>query len=69
LASAKIADKSTEYADRAMELLTKAVRAGWNDAKHTAKDTDLDPLGDREDFKKLVADLEKKPTGQPGKEP
>ena len=68
-ASAKIADKKKEYADRAMELLQKAVKAGWNNAKHTAKDTDLDPLRDREDFKKLLADLERKPAAQPKPQP
>ena len=47
-----------------MELLDKAVKEGWNDAKHTAKDTDLDPLRDRDDFKKLLADLEKKAAAQ-----
>jgi hypothetical protein len=69
LASAKIAEKNKEYADRAMELLQKAVKAGWNDAKHTVKDTDLDPLRDREDFKKLLADLEKKPAARPSTQP
>jgi hypothetical protein len=69
LASTKIEGKKKEYADRAMELLQKAVKAGWNDAEHTAKDTDLAPLRDREDFKKLLADLEKKATARPGKEP
>ncbi len=64
LASAKIADKKNEYADRAMELLDKAVKEGWNDAAHTAKDTDLDPLRDREDFKKLLADLERNAAAQ-----
>jgi eukaryotic-like serine/threonine-protein kinase len=69
LASAKIADKKTEYADRAMELLHKAVKEGWNDAEHTATDTDLDPLHDRDDFKKLLMDLEKKAPSQAGKKP
>ncbi len=69
LASVKITDKKNEYADRAMELLQKAVKAGWNDAKHTASDTDLAPLRDREDFKKLLADLEKKAAGQAGTRP
>jgi hypothetical protein len=41
-------------------LLQKAVKAGWNDAYYTAKHTDLDPLRNREDFKKLLADLERK---------
>ena len=60
VASGKIADKKQEYADRAMELLHKAVKAGYKDAAHMKKDTDLDPLRDREDFKKLIAELEKK---------
>jgi serine/threonine protein kinase/tetratricopeptide (TPR) repeat protein len=58
VASGKIADKKQEYADRAMELLRKAVQAGWKDAAHMAKDSDLDPLRDREDFKKLMAELQ-----------
>ena len=57
LASGKIADKQQEYADRAMELLTTAVAAGWSKADLMAKDTDLAPLRDREDFKRLVASL------------
>ena len=57
IASGKIADKQQEYADRAMELLRKAVKAGWNDAAHMAKDTDLDPIRGREDFKKMIAKL------------
>jgi hypothetical protein len=69
LASAKFDDKKKEYADRAMELLQQAVKAGWNDARHAAKDTDLASLRDRDEFKKLLADLETKPAGQPGKQP
>ena len=49
-----------EFADRATELLLKGVKAGYNDAAHMAKDTDLDPLRGREDFKKLLAGQEKK---------
>jgi serine/threonine protein kinase/Flp pilus assembly protein TadD len=59
VAAVKIADKKLEYADRAMELLHKAVQAGYKDAAHMAKDTDLDPLRDREDFKKLMESLPK----------
>ena len=36
---------------------------------HTAKNTDLDPLRNREDFKKLLADLEKKAAAQAEKKP
>ena len=47
-----------------MEMLHKAVKAGYNDAAHMAKDTDLDPLRDRADFKKLLASLQPKPKVQ-----
>jgi hypothetical protein len=55
--SGRFADKKQEYADRAMELLRKAVNAGYKDAAHMTKDTDLDPLRGREDFKKLMAEI------------
>jgi tetratricopeptide (TPR) repeat protein len=57
IASAKIADKKQEHADRAMELLQQAVKAGFTDAAHMAKDTDLDPLRDRDDFQELLDSL------------
>jgi tetratricopeptide (TPR) repeat protein len=60
VASAQVADKKREYADAAMELLTKAVKAGYADAAHMKKDPDLDPLRERDDFKTLLADLEAK---------
>ena len=47
-----------ECADRAMEMLNQAVKAGWKDAAHIKKDTDLDPLREREDFKQLLLKLE-----------
>ena len=43
-----------------MELLTLAYAAGWEDAAHMKKDADLDPSREREDFEKLLAELEKK---------
>ena len=42
-----------------MELLINAVQAGYKDAAHMKKDTDLDPLRKREDFEKMLADLAK----------
>ncbi len=60
VASGKIADKKQEYADRAMEFLHKSVTSGFNNAAHMTKDSDLDPLREREDFKKLIAELETK---------
>jgi tetratricopeptide (TPR) repeat protein len=46
-------------ADKAMAWLTKAVAVGMKDANHIKKDTDLDFLRNRDDFKKLMAELEK----------
>jgi eukaryotic-like serine/threonine-protein kinase len=51
-----------EDADKAMTWLHKAVAAGYKDAAHMKKDADLDFLRDREDFKKLLAELEAKAT-------
>jgi non-specific serine/threonine protein kinase/serine/threonine-protein kinase len=51
--------------DKAMAWLQKAVAAGWKDAAHMKTDTDLDILRDRDDFKKLMAELEaKSPTAE-----
>jgi serine/threonine-protein kinase len=47
------------YGDRAMELLRQAVASGHKDAVNLKKDSDLDPLRSRDDFKKLLADMEK----------
>jgi serine/threonine protein kinase len=48
------------YGDAAMKLLREAVSKGFKEVAHMKKDTDLDPLRQREDFKKLVAELESK---------
>jgi hypothetical protein len=48
------------YADQAMDLLRQAVKAGQNNVGDLKGDPDLDPLRGREDFKKLIAELEAK---------
>jgi tetratricopeptide (TPR) repeat protein len=53
-AGAKQADAEAE---QAMAWLKKAVAVGYKDAAHMEKDKDLDALRDREDFKKLLAEL------------
>jgi tetratricopeptide (TPR) repeat protein len=45
-------------ADKAMAWLRKAIAAGYKNVDHMKKDKDLDSLRDREDFKKLLADLQ-----------
>jgi serine/threonine protein kinase/tetratricopeptide (TPR) repeat protein len=49
-----------KQADLAMESLKQAVAAGYKNVALIKKDTDLNALRDRRDFKKLVADLEAK---------
>jgi hypothetical protein len=45
------------YGDAAMKLLRDAVSKGYKDVAHLKRDTDLDPLRQREDFRNLVAEL------------
>jgi len=49
------------YGDAAMKILREAVSKGWKNVRHMKKDTDLDPLRQREDYKKLIAELETSP--------
>jgi len=58
-ASASAAIQANAEADHAMASLKQAVTAGYKDAAHMKKDKDLDSLRAREDFKKLVADLDR----------
>jgi hypothetical protein len=58
------AKEAKTEADRAMVLLKQAVAAGWNKVAHMKQDTDLDSLRDRDDFKRLVHDLEEKHSKQ-----
>ena len=48
-----------ERADSAMQLLKKAVKAGYDDVAFIASDKSLDSLRDRADFKKLLDSLRK----------
>ena len=45
-----------------MKLLRDAVNKGFKDVPHVKQDTELDPLRQREDFQKLVAEVEGKRT-------
>ena len=56
-------------ADQAMALLRKAVGMGYRDAGAFRTDSALDPLRQREDFKKLLAELEQKSAAKPEKKP
>jgi tetratricopeptide (TPR) repeat protein len=62
-AHALLVPKSTDRAKQAglaMECLKRAVAAGYKDLAQIKKDTDLDALRGRDDFKKLLAELEAK---------
>jgi tetratricopeptide (TPR) repeat protein len=52
--------KDDKHAARAIELLRQAVSRGFRDADHVKNDTDFDSLRQRDDFKKVVAELEEK---------
>jgi serine/threonine protein kinase/Flp pilus assembly protein TadD len=54
-----------ECAKRAIALLRQAVAKGYKDADHMKKDDDLKALRERDDFKKLVEELEKKAAATP----
>ena len=49
---------------QAMALLRKTVGMGYRDASAFRTDSALDPLREREDFKKLLEELEKKSTAK-----
>jgi serine/threonine-protein kinase len=52
-------------ADRAMAALRQAIAGGLRNVDHIRLDTDLDPLRQREDFQKLMRELEEKKTPNP----
>jgi hypothetical protein len=57
---AAVASGTTEsagYADEAFAALRAAVAAGWRDGLIMARDPDLTPLRDRDDFRRLVVEL------------
>ncbi len=64
LAAGHEVTQKAEYAHSAMELLRRAVRAGWKDVGHAKLNPDLNSLRDRDDFHKLLADLEANPASR-----
>jgi hypothetical protein len=55
--AADAARLAREQADLAMAWLHKAVAAGYRNVEHMKQDKDLDALREREDFKKLLAEV------------
>jgi eukaryotic-like serine/threonine-protein kinase len=60
--SASAANQAETEADLAIARLKDAIVAGYKDAAHLKKENDLNTLHNRDDFKKLVADLERPKT-------
>jgi serine/threonine protein kinase/tetratricopeptide (TPR) repeat protein len=60
VASRKIVEKKQEYSNRAMELIAESLRLGYKKVERLKSSPDFEPLRDRDDFKKLIAELEKK---------
>ncbi len=63
LASGAVKDDAQlngQYAARAVELLRQALGKGFNDLELLKKNKDLDPLRSRQDFKKLLGELQEK---------
>ncbi|MFO0940025.1 MAG: tetratricopeptide repeat protein [Pirellulales bacterium] len=58
LAAESFPEKQTEYADRAVELLTQSIKLGFSNAKRLRNDADFKQLRERDDFKKLVSEVE-----------
>jgi hypothetical protein len=57
-------DAREKNAQQAIDLLRQAVANGYKDIARVKKDKDLDSLRGREDFKKLMADMEKATPGK-----
>jgi tetratricopeptide (TPR) repeat protein len=60
LPAARRKELARSYGERAVEALRQAVAKGYKDATHMKKDKDLDSLRQRDDFRKLLAELEAK---------
>ena len=54
----KDAREAESYAQRSVAALRKAAAKGFRDAARIQKNEDLEPLQTREDFRKLIAELE-----------
>jgi serine/threonine-protein kinase len=59
LPQAQCQELAKSYAAKALEALRQALAKGYMDATNMKKDKDLDPLRPRDDFQKLLAELEK----------
>jgi serine/threonine-protein kinase len=56
--------RAEQYARRAVDLLRQALQKGYKHVAHLKKDSDLDALRQREDFRQLLAELDAQPAGK-----
>jgi tetratricopeptide (TPR) repeat protein len=59
LPEADRAEVAGRYADRAVALLRRAAASGYRDATYIKRDDFLDPLRGRDDFRRLLAEMER----------
>jgi serine/threonine protein kinase len=69
LASAAAPEQKDSYTRRALELLRQSVAKGYKDVKKIKQDEDLNNLRGRDDFRKLVAEIDKPSPPQPKTRP
>jgi hypothetical protein len=60
LSEAKRKELMQSYSNNALTALRKAVASGYADAAKMKQDKDLEPLRSREDFQKLLSEVEAK---------
>jgi hypothetical protein len=53
------AEQQAKYAERAIALLRQAVAKGYNNVHNMKNDDDLKPLRERDDFQKLLREMQK----------
>ncbi len=58
LPEARRRELARAYGDRALDLLRQAVARGYKDANHLRRSPELEPLRSRDDFKRLLGELE-----------
>ena len=60
----QVAEGDKADVDLAVKAARKAFEQGYTDVEHMKKDTDLDALRERADFKKLLGEMEAKAKGK-----
>lgn len=68
LTESKRRQLASNYADRALVLLRRAIANGFRDSTNLLKNSDLDPLRNRPDFQKLLKELESRVKSSPPKQ-